>query len=294
MTFQSHIIILLSVLSCTTYGQSLLDQLNEDNAQKKDTVFTEATFKSTRFIGGQSVETAGKYALNVLISHRFGNINSGVHQFYGFDQSSIRLGLEYGITNRLDIGIGRSREQELVDGYFKIKLLRQATGAYNMPISISVYSSIQVKAEKWRHPQLPFTFTNRLSYVNEFIFARKFSERFSLQVVPGYVHRNLTDSVEDKNVVPYTGMGCRMKITKRISINVEYYWIYPDMFSHKVYNPLAIGFDIETGGHIFQLHFSNSRGMQEKIMITENHNKWSHGDFGFGFNIIRLFNLKRK
>jgi hypothetical protein len=294
MYFKRQISLILLIFSCTTQGQSLLDQLNKDNAQNKDTLFTEATFKSTRVVNGHSVETTGKNNLNVIISHRFGNLNSGPHLLYGLDISYIRLGLEYGLFDNLDLGIGRSREQELVDCYFKLKLLRQSSGAVVMPISLVFFSSVQSKAEKWQHNELPYSFIDRLSYTNELIIARKFSERFSLQIVPGYVHRNLTDSIKDKNFVPYTGIGGRMKITNRISINIEYYWIYPGLFSHTVYNPLAVGFDIETGGHIFQLHFSNSRGMQEKIMITENHNRWSHGDFGFGFNIIRVFNLKRR
>ncbi len=274
-------------------GQSLLDQLSDEIKQKPETTYVSATFKSTRIINGQSIETVGKGGMNVIISHRFGNLNSGVHQFYGLDQSSIRIGLEYGITGRLDVGIGRSREQELVDCYLKYKLLRQSSGALEIPVSISFYTSMQAKAQKWSNPELAHTFSDRLSYVNEFIIARKFSNNFSLQLVPGFVHRNLTLTSADKNLIPYAGIGARYKITNRLSLSSEYYWVYPGLTALPAYNPFSIGIDIETGGHVFQLHFSNSRGMQEKIMIPDNSYSLARGDIGFGFNIIRNFNFKK-
>jgi hypothetical protein len=289
-------VLLISILSSGAFianGQSLLDQLSDELKQQPDTNYASATFKSTRIINGQSVETVGKNGMNVIISHRFGNLNSGIHQFYGLDQSSIRIGLEYGITSRLDVGLGRSREQELVDGYVKYKLLRQSTGAIEMPVSVTFYSSMQAKAQKWSNPEVVHTLSDRFSYVNEFIIARKFSNNFSLQIVPGFVHRNLTDTPGDKNLVPYTGFGARYKITNRLSLSSEYYWVYPGLTSQLSYNPFAIGIDIETGGHVFQLHVSNTRGMQEKIMIPDNPYSWTHGDIGFGFNIIRNFNFKR-
>jgi hypothetical protein len=273
-------------------SQSLLDQLSDEIKQKPETTYVMATFKSTRIINGQSMETVGKYGMNIIISHRFGNLNSGVHQFYGLDQSSIRIGLEYGLGSRLDVGLGRSRDEELVDGYVKYKLLRQSTGAVWMPIALTIYSSMQVKAQKWSNPELSHKLSDRFSYVNELIIARKFTNALSVQIVPGFVHRNLTATEADKNLIPYAGLGARYKITNRLSLSSEYYWVYPGVTALPVYNPFAIGIDIETGGHIFQLHFSNSRGMQEKIMIPDNPFDWSRGAFGFGFNIIRNFNFK--
>lgn len=274
------------------FSQSLLDDLNNENSKKNDTLFANAIFKSTRMINGQNVETVGKNEFNLTISHRFGNLNSGVHQFYGLDQSYIRLGIEYGITGRLDVGIGRSREQELVDGYIKVKLLRQASGAYFMPVSVSLYSSLAVRMDKWTKPEINYNNYHRLNYINELLIARKFSDRISMQIVPGLVHRNITETRDDKNLVPYIGFGGRCKISKHFTISTEYYWVYPDITKKKIHDPLSVGIEIETGGHVFQLHFSNSRGMNEKL-IPENLNNWQKGDFGFGFNIIRHFNFKR-
>ncbi|OFX42205.1 MAG: hypothetical protein A2046_03825 [Bacteroidetes bacterium GWA2_30_7] len=286
------LILILIVTKGFIFCQSLLDELNSENNKIQDTVFTNATFKSTKIINGQSIETVGKNELNFIISHRFGNINSGVHQFYGLDQSFIRFGLEYGLNKKIDIGIGRSREQELVDGYIKIKLLSQAKGGYNMPLTITLYSSIAVKMQKWVNPEVNYKNIHRLFYVNELLIARKFSDKISLQLAPGFVHRNLTLTKQDKNLIPYIGLAGRYKISKRIALSSEYYWVYPEQTSFKIYNPFSVGIDIETGGHVFQLHFSNSRGMHEK-MIPENLNNWQNGDFGFGFNIVRHFNLNR-
>ena len=292
MDIRVILIFIFSAITGMVNGQSLLDQLSDELKQKPDTNYATATFKSTRIINGQSIETVGKNGMNIIISHRFGNLNSGIHQFYGLDQSSIRIGLEYGISRRLDVGLGRSRDQELVDGYIKYKLIRQSSGAIVMPVSVTFYTSMQVKAQKWSQPELVHKLSDRFSYVNEFLIARKFSNNFSLQFVPGFVHRNLTQTIGDKNLVPYLGIGARYKITNRLSLSSEYYYVYPGLTALPSYNPFSVGIDIETGGHIFQLHFSNSRGMQEKIMIPDNPFSWSHGDIGFGFNIIRNFNLK--
>ncbi len=270
----------------------MLDQLNSDIAKKSDTILVDATFKSTRIISGQSIENVGKGGMNLIISHRFGNINSGVHQFYGLDQSAIRIGLEFGIFERLDIGFGRSRDEELIDSYFKYKILRQSEGAFVMPISMALYSSMSITPQVFPNHNISYTIIDRMSYVNELLIARKFSEKISLQITPGFVHRNLVDSIKDKNFVPYLGIGGRYKLSNRIALSAEYYLVKPNVTYQKVYNPLSIGIDIETGGHVFQLHFTNSRGMNEKLMIPDNYNNWLKGGFGFGFNIVRHFNLK--
>lgn len=286
---------ILFFLSISQYlsGQSLLEQLNIENSQNKETELVVATFKSTKLINGQSVETSGKNGFNVVISHRFGNLNSGVHQFFGLDQNSIRLGIEYGVTGRIDLGIGRSKEEELIDGYIKIKLLQQSRGAKNIPVTVSLYTAMAVRADKWLYPELSAEIYNRFSYVNELLIARKFNDRISLQLVPGLIHRNLTMTPKDKNLVPYAGIGGRIKITKHVTFSSEYYLVYPGLTALKSYNPFSFGFEIETGGHVFQLHFSNSRGAHEKLMIPDNNNNWADGSVGFGFNIIRHFNLKK-
>jgi hypothetical protein len=275
-------------------AQSLLDELNSDSKARPDTIFAEATFKATRLVNGQTVETVGKNDLNVVISHRFGNLNSGIDYFYGLDQSFIRLGLDYGISKRIDIGIGRSNEQRLVDSHIKLKLIRQASGAYTMPISVSFFSSVAIRTDQGIVPGRSYTLLNRLNFINELLIARKINNKVSIQIVPGILHRNLTDLDNNPNIVPYSGLGTRVKISSRIALCAEYYYVFAKNVANRFDNSLSFGFDIETGGHIFQLHFSNTRAMNEKIMIAENTNSWLKGDIGFGFNIIRNFNLSRR
>jgi len=283
---------ILSIACFPLAAQSLLDQLNNDNAKKADTVYAEATFKATRIVSGQSVENIGKGGFNLIISHRFGNINSGVHQLYGLDQNSIRIGFEYGLFDRLDIGLGRSRAEELLDTYLKFKLLKQSSGAVTMPVSVALYSSATITPMIFADPNISYTIMDRMSYINEILIARKFSNTLSVQLTPGFVHRNLTETKMDKNFIPYVGIGGRCKLSNHIALSAEYYWVQPNLTAIKVYNPLSIGIDIETGGHVFQLHFTNSKGMNEKLMIPDNYNNWLKGDFGFGFNIIRHFNFR--
>jgi hypothetical protein len=158
-----------------------------------------------------------------------------------------------------------------------------------MPISMALYSSMSITPQIFPDHNINYTIIDRMSYVNELLIARKFSEKISLQITPGFVHRNLVDSIKDKNFVPYLGFGGRYKLSNRIALSAEYYLVKPNVTYQKVYNPLSIGIDIETGGHVFQLHFTNSRGMNEKLMIPDNYNNWFKG--GFGFNIVRHFNL---
>ena len=173
-------------------------------------------------------------------------------------------------------------------------MFRQSTGAYNFPVTISLYTSVSITPQQFSNQNISFTIVDRMSYVNEILIARKLSDKFSMQISPGFVHRNLTETKKDKNFSPYIGAGGRFKVTNRIALSAEYYWVKPGLTDIKVYDPLSIGIDIETGGHIFQLHFTNSRGMNERLMIPENYNNWLKGNFGFGFNIVRHFNLKRQ
>lgn len=284
------------VFPCKFIAQeSLMDILNQETSQNNDTIYAIATFKGTRVVSGQSIETAGKNELNVGIQHRFDIVKGGLSEFYGLDQSAtIRLGIDYGVTNRFEVGIGRSNQEKLVDGHIKYKIIRQCQGALNIPVTITWFSSVAAITQKWTYPERDNRFASRFFYAHELLIARKFTERLSLQVIPGIIHRNLVKTKEDQNIVPYTGIAGRVKLTKRLSFNSEYYYVWPGKTADDFVDALSLGFDIETGGHIFQLHISNSKGMVEKNMITENSNKWQDMEFRIGFNIIRNFNLSKK
>jgi hypothetical protein len=257
--------------------------------------YTTATFKSTRIMNGHSIERMLPGQLDVRISHRFGTLNSGIYNFFGLDQSNIHLGLEFGIFKWLMIGIGRGTYEKTCDGFAKFSILRQSSGAKTMPVSLSVLSSVSVTTLKWTDTSRTNYFSSRLSYVYQVLVARKMNQTFSLQLTPTFVHRNLVATELDPNDLYVIGAGGRIKLTKRISFNAEYFYMINSRkyMSTKVYNPLSLGFDIETGGHVFQLFFTNSLAMIEKGFVGETTGNWLKGDIHFGFNISRVFTLKK-
>ncbi|MBK8088179.1 MAG: hypothetical protein IPK31_09630 [Chitinophagaceae bacterium] len=274
-----------------------LNQMLEDEQKKeeKDKVkYTEATFKTTRLINGHSIENTQKGIMDFKISHRFGTINGGAYEMFGLDNASMRMGFDFGITPRLMLGFGRSTYQKQYDAFAKYKLLRQSTGKRNMPVSLAVMTSAMVTTMKWTDPDRPNYFSSRLQYAHQIIVARKFSESTSIQIMPTLVHYNIVKFIADPNDIIAIGIGGRQKISPRVSINVEYYYQLPGYKMPDTENSLSFGFDIETGGHVFQLHITNSRGMTERTFISETAGKWSKGDIMFGFNISRVFTLKKQ
>jgi opacity protein-like surface antigen len=285
---------LLSLLTLGIFAQDDLMNILDKNTTK-ETNYTTATFKSTRVLNGHSIERMPAGQLDVRISHRFGTLNSGGYNFFGLDQSNIHLGLEYGITNWMMVGVGRSEFEKTFDGFAKFSILRQSTGAKEMPVSVSVVTSIALKTLKWPDQTRTNYFASRLAYVGQVLIARKISQELSIQLTPAYLHRNLVATELDPNDILAIGAGARLKLTKRISLNGEYYYIANPKknFSTQIYNPLSLGFDIETGGHVFQLFFTNSLGMTEKQFLGATTGSWKKGDIHFGFNISRVFTLKK-
>ncbi len=248
------------------------------------------TFRDTRVINGHSVETSPLGEMKFIISHRFGYINQGAYELFGFDQSTIRLGLDYGISDRLTVGIGRSSYQKTLDGFGKYRVLKQKKGG--MPISLSAMSTINCNTLKWEVPERNNFFTSRLSYASQLIIAKKFSDSFSWQIMPTLVHLNLVPTSKDKHDIIAIGSATRYQISKTISLTTEYYFVITEQLAQGLRNSLAIGIDIETKGHVFQLHFSNSRGMIEKFFITDTRGRWEKAEISLGFNITRDFRLR--
>jgi len=213
---------------------------------------------------------------------------------FGLDNASMRMGFDFGITPRLMMGFGRSTYQKQYDAFAKYKLLRQSTGKRNMPVSLAVMTSAMVTTMKWTDPSRPNYFSSRVQYAQQLIVARKFSESTSIQIMPTLVHYNIVKYIADPNDIIAIGIGGRQKISPRVSVNVEYYYQLPGYKMPDTEKSLVLGFDIETGGHVFQLHMTNSRGMTERTFISETAGKWSKGDIMFGFNISRVFTLKKQ
>jgi len=267
--------------------EDLLSLLGEEEV----TQFTSATFKSTRIINSQSIENAAKGVLDIKIQHRFNSFDKGLSDFFGLDGATIRIGADYGLTNKIMIGLGRSTLDKAVDGFAKIKILRQSSGKKNVPLSISLFSSIEIKTTEFTDTSKIDYFSNRMYYVHQLLIARKFSDGLSVQFMPTLVHRNLIKTDLEKNDVLSLGIGFRQKLTKRISFNVEYFYTLPNQLADGYKDPLSIGFDIETGGHVFQLHFTNANAMIYKGFIGETVDSWSKREIHFGFNLSRVFTL---
>jgi hypothetical protein len=170
-------------------------------------------------------------------------------------------------------------------------LLWQSTGKKAVPLSVILMSGMTMNGLKFENPDRKNYFTSRLGYYYQVIIGRKFSERFSFQLSPTMVHRNLVVLVGDPSNVFALGAGTRFKITKRIAIMGDYFYVFNKSVSEDFDHTLSVGFDIETGGHVFQLHFSNATGMNERAFITETNGTWSNGDIQFGFNISRVFTI---
>ncbi len=275
----------------------LLSQLEQEviGDNKSATNYTTATFKTTRLINGHTVENVARGVLDVKISHRFGKLNNGLYELFGLDNATMRMGLDYGITSTLMVGFGRSTHQKTLDAFFKWKILRQSTGKRRMPITLSYVPTVALKTLKFEDPNRKNYFSSRLFFSHQLIIGRKFSEGTSIQLMPTLVHRNLVTYADEPNDILALGIGGRQKISKRVSINAEYYYQHPDYKLRGTTNSLSLGFDIETGGHVFQLHVTNSQGMAERTFITETTGLWEKGDLYFGFNISRVFTVgKRK
>jgi hypothetical protein len=284
------LLVLTGLLSTTAYSQEDLMSLFGD---EEETINYEyATFKTTRVVLGQSVENPAPGVLLFMIQHHFGRLNSGAYELWGLDQATIRLGLEYGINEWLAVGIGRGTYQKTFDGFVKAKILRQSTGLKEMPVTLSYFGSTALNSLRWQEPERNNFFTSRLSFVHQLLLARKFSPGLSLQLTPTLVHNNLVATTADKNSIFATGIGGRVKLTNRVSLNAEYFYVFPDQIVSREYdNSFSIGFDIETGGHVFQLFFTNSNPIFERGFITETVGQWTEGDIYFGFNISRVFTI---
>lgn len=276
----------------TATAQEDLSSLLE-SMEEKTTEYATAGFKTTRVINSHSIENVGAGVMDMKISHRFGYLNTGIYDLFGLDYASIRIGLDYGITKQLMVGFGRSSFEKTYDGFVKYKFLRQSSGLRNMPISAAWVSTMAIKTLKPSDPERENYFTSNLYYSHQLIIGRKFSESFTLQLMPSMVHRNLVETTADENDIFAIGIAARQKITRRVAVNAEYFYQL-NQTDTDITNSLSIGFDLETGGHVFQLHFTNSTSMIEKGFIPETTGNWLDGDIHFGFNVSRVFTIVNK
>ncbi|MFN5183178.1 MAG: DUF5777 family beta-barrel protein [Bacteroidota bacterium] len=253
--------------------------------------YTIATFKGTRLVNFHTVEVLGKRCLDFRIAHRFGELNTGAYNAFGIDGgANIRIGLEYSHDGRLMFGAGRTSSQKIVDGFLKYKLLRQTTDN-KMPITLTLFSSVFYTFEKKKIGNFDYynNVTDRMSYCNQIMIGRKFNSKFSIQLIGGMVHFNLVENFTDKNDCYFAGVVSRYKITSRQAITLEYAARLNKYSLDKYYDSFAIGYDLETGGHVFQVHLTNSFALTENQFYMYTRTSWSDWGIRLGFNISRVF-----
>jgi hypothetical protein len=278
-----------------SFGQDNPEDLLKmvEETPKKD--YTTATFKTTRLINFHTIEVLGKRSLDFRISHRFGDFNSGPNNAWGIDGgANIRLALEYSHEGRFMFGIGRTSTNKLADGFVKFRLLRQTTDN-SMPISLTLFSSIYHTFEQNKIIDGINKYQNvsdRLSYCNQIMVARKFNSSFSFQLTAAHIHYNLVEEITDKNDCFVVGAVTRYKFTKRQAITIEYGLRVNQYSKNSYYDSFGIGYDIETGGHVFQMHLTNSFGLAENQYFMYTNTSWDKWGIRLGFNISRVFSLQ--
>jgi hypothetical protein len=283
-------ILLANNFLCYTQD-SLLVQLNNDASWEETPVSVPSIFKATQIINTVTVEAPARKNLQFMIMHRFGKISEGGYALFGLDNATIRFALDYGLTDKISIGIGRSSLEKVYDASLKWNILQQKNTT--TPLSLSLYGLAAHTTLKYSDkPYLNARF--RTMYATQVLVAKKLSSKLSLQLTPSWVHLNLVPTPADKNDLLTLGLGGRFKITNRVSLNADYHYVSSNQIqSYNFYNPLSLGVDIETGGHVFQLIFTNSHGMIAPYYLTKTIDSWRNGDIYFGFNITRLFSFNK-
>lgn len=286
---KSFLAIASLVIPLFGYAQEddLLKEL--DDLSQNETMFELPAFKALQIGNLQSTKVVDKGDLYMVVAHRFGSVNDGIREFYGLDQANTKIQLLYGISPKLQLGVSRDSYEKTYSGTAKMKLYRQSD---KMPVNIALYGSMDINTllRKSQYPGLKFF--DRFAYTTQALVSRRFSEKLSLELAPIYVRQNLQD-LNFTKAQTYNqfllGIGGRYKFTKRMSINLDYAYNFSKNKNSLYKNPLTIGVDIETGGHVFQLLFTNSRASNDAAFLTETLGDWSKGNISFGFNIVRVF-----
>lgn len=271
--------------------EDLLKLVGEDKPKRE---ITKNAFKSTRVINSQSMEFLSPGTMDFIILHRFGQISEGMGNFFGLDQASMRMAFDFGLMQNLMVGVGRSTYKKELDGFIKYAPIRQSTGTHSFPATIAFSAGTTMNTLPWSDPGRINFFSSRLAYYGQVIIGRKFSENFSMQISPTIVHNNLAPLQAISNDVYAAGFGGRIKVSKRMALTWDYSYLIYGVNKTDYKDPLSIGVDIETGGHVFQLHFSNSTGMNERAFLTETTGSWEKAEIRFGFNLSRMFQIKKQ
>lgn len=263
------------------------DLLNELDSDVNISNEVSSVFKGLKIINMESTKLAAKKDFYFVISHRFGSVKSGIDDLFGLDNSNIRFSFIYGLNDWLNAGFSRSSSNKTYDAHLKYRLLKQEKG--KSPVTIVGFNSVEYNTglDKINYPLIESK--HRYTFAHELLISRKFNEELSLEISPIYLHQNFVQNDLQDNSQYILGFGGRYKISKRVTINAEYHAHMNRVANSTFKNPLSLGVDIETGGHVFQLHVTNAQLMNESGYLTGANGNWSNGDIFFGFNIWRVF-----
>ncbi len=286
---KSILISVLIVFPLIGYGQedSLLKEL--ESLSENEQIFELPAFKALQIGNLQSTKVVSKGDLYLVVAHRFGYLKNGITDFFGLDQANTKIQLLYGIKKNLQLGVSRDSYQKTYSGTAKYRLLKQSN---KLPLNLSLYGSIDVNSQLKKSVYPGLKQLDRFSYTAQILAAKRFSEKLSLQIAPIFVRHNLQDlnyTKEQTHNQVLLGTGGRYKLSNRFSVNFDYVYNFSRNKNSLYKNPLTIGVDIETGGHVFQLLFTNSRASNDSSFLTETLGDWSKGQISFGFNIVRVF-----
>lgn len=246
-----------------------------------------AAFKSLKIVNLESTKLAAKGDLYLVIAHRFGYIDNGFEDFFGLDVANTRIQFVYGLTNGITIHTSRSGFQKAYEVATKYRLAGQKKQGF--PFEIVGFNSLSINTELDKTTLPKLEFTDRLAYVNQILISRKFNDNLSLEIAPTHFHQNYVSNNFQDNSQFALGLGGRYKFSKRWSFNMDYAAHLNRASNSGFKNPLSIGFDLETGGHVFQMHFTNSQAMHESGYLGNTTGSWNDGQIAFGFNLIRVF-----
>ena len=281
-----HLLFLMLLIPAISHAQNLEDFFTSSYDSTDRLIRT--TFLGQRIGNGPSIELPVKGELHMIISHRFGRLDGGLYELFGLDQATMRMGFDYGISDRFAAGIGRSSLQKVYDFYLKYKLISQKVNG--SPISLVLYSSFNYIALRNYFPESNNSFQDRGGMSLLIPVAGKIGESLALQITPAWHRSAYIPVLDEESDIFAIGTGMRYKLTGMLHITGEYYHILKTPYFNS-HSPLTLGFDIDTGGHLFQLVFSNSQGMTEKTFLSDTRNSWRKGEIYFGFNLIRVFYL---
>ncbi len=272
------------LLSQLSFSQDdLLDEIENDTQQEK---FQQPAFKAMKIGNLQSTKIAAKGDLYMYVSHRFGTLKDGISTFFGFDNANTKIQMVYGVCEAIQIGASRESLRKTYATSAKFKLLSQSEKVLFNVVGY-LTANINTELSKDRYPLLKYG--DRMSYASQILVSRRINNKISIEVAPTYVRQNLVLEPEQEHNQYLLGMGGRLKLNKRLSFNCDYAY-HLNRYKNSIYNnPLTVGIDIETGGHVFQLLFSNAQSTNEPGFMSNAEGNWNKGDVFFGFNIVRVF-----